>query len=66
MKIPRVTEGLVPLPLSVQEWKAQMRHVMNVMGSGTAARIAAHVCALEERIEQLESTQAPQQDPRQR
>jgi serine/threonine protein kinase HipA of HipAB toxin-antitoxin module len=51
--IDKVAGPAIALPLTPQEWKLQMRTVAEVIGVRAAARINAHVAALEAEIDRL-------------
>jgi ABC-type Fe3+-hydroxamate transport system substrate-binding protein len=52
--IDKVAGPAIALPLTPDEWRLQMKTVAQVIGIRAAARINAHVAALEQRIEALE------------
>lgn len=51
--IDKVAGPAIALPLSAEEWRLQMKTVAKIIGVRAAARINAHVAALEAEIDRL-------------
>jgi hypothetical protein len=51
--IDKVAGPAIALPLSAEEWRLQMKTVAQVIGVRAAARINAHVAALEAEVDRL-------------